>query len=429
MAHTFDRRQLSTAVSKSLSRRDVVKGGAAFALASSVAPIFVKTASAATTVTPFRVSVPQADLDDLKRRLEMTRWPERETESGWAQGVPLATLRRLVNYWRTDYDWRRCEAQLNAFPQFRAEIDGLGIHFLHVRSRHEQALPILLTHGWPGSIIEFLKVIEPLTDPAAHGGRAEDAFHVVVPSLPGYGFSDKPTQAGWHIGRIARAWAELMSSLGYARWVAQGGDLGAFVSNTLALQRPSGLAAIHLNLPLAVPDPLPTEGANRDEREAIAAMSRHATDGGGYSHMHATRPQTLGYSLADSSVGLAAWIYEKFHAWTDNTGAPESALSRDDMLDDITLYWLTNTAASSARLYRECANNGYTPNQGVVDFPVGLSIFPKDVYRAPRTWVDRVYPNLIYWNELSRGGHFAALEEPALFTSELRACFRSVRTG
>ena len=413
-----------------LSRRQMILSGAAAAMTSALGTgIGTAQVASTTTIAPFRVAVPQVALDDLKRRLDGARWPERETEEGWSQGVPLAHLRRLVEYWRTSYDWRRFEARINAFPQFRTEIDGLGFHFLHVRSRHEDALPIVLTHGWPGSVIEFLKVIGPLTDPTAHGGRAEDAFHVVVPSLPGYGFSDKPAEAGWHIGRIARAWAELMASLGYTRWVAQGGDLGAFVSNTLALQRPPGLIAIHLNLPLAVPNPLPTQGANRDEREAIAAMSRHATDGGGYSHMHATRPQTLGYSLADSPVGLAAWIYEKFQAWTDNTGVPESALSRDEMLDNITLYWLTNTAASSARLYRESAKNGYTPNQGVVDFPVGLSIFPKEVYRAPRTWVDRVYPNLIHWNELNRGGHFAAFEEPALFTQELRNCFRGVRSA
>ena len=411
-----------------LSRRQVILSGAAAAMTSALGTgIGTAQVASTTTIAPFRVAVPQVALDDLKRRLDGARWPERETEEGWSQGVPLAHLRRLVEYWRTSYDWRRFEARINAFPQFRTEIDGLGIHFLHVRSRHENALPIVLTHGWPGSVIEFLKVIAPLTDPTAHGGRAQDAFHVVVPSLPGYGFSDKPAEAGWHIGRIARAWAELMASLGYTRWVAQGGDLGAFVSNTLALQRPPGLIAIHLNLPLAVPNPLPTQGANRDEREAIAAMTRHTTDGGGYFHMHATRPQTLGYSLSDTPVGLAAWIYEKFQAWTDNSGAPESALSRDDMLDDITLYWLTNTAASSARLYRECANNGCTANQGVVDFPVGLSIFPKEVYRAPRTWVDRVYPNLIYWNELDRGGHFAALEEPGLFTQELRAFARAIR--
>jgi epoxide hydrolase len=410
------------------SRRQAILSGAAAATMSALCGGIVRAqVASATTIAPFRVAVPQAALEDLKRRLDGARWPERETEEGWSQGVPLDGLRRLVDYWRTDYSWRRFEAQINTFPQFRTEIDGLGIHFLHVRSKHESALPVLLTHGWPGSVIEFLKVIGALTDPTAHGGRAQDAFHVVVPSLPGYGFSDKPAEAGWHFGRIARAWAELMASLGYTRWVAQGGDFGAFVTNTLALNKASGLIAIHLNLPLAVPNPLPTQGANRDEREAIAAMTRHTTDGWGYFQMQATRPQTLGYSLSDTPAGLAAWIYEKFQAWTDNSGAPESALSRDEMLDDITLYWLTNTAASSARLYRKCAKNGCTANQGVVDFPVGLSIFPKEVYRAPRTWVDRVYPNVIHWNELDKGGHFAAFEQPALFTQELRDCFRGVR--
>jgi epoxide hydrolase len=412
------------------SRRRVILSAAAAAMTSAPGTGIGKAqVSSTTTIAPFRVAVSQVALDDLKRRLDGARWPERETEEGWSQGVPLDQLRRLVDYWRTRYDGHRFEAQINAHPQFRTEIDGLGIHFLHVRSRHENALPVLLTHGWPGSVIEFLKVIGPLTDPTANGGREEDAFHVVIPSLPGFGFSDKPSQSGWHIGRIARAWSELVRRLGYSRWVAQGGDLGAFVSNTLALQKPPGLLAVHLNLPLAVPDPLPSEGRDEVERQAIAAMLRHTTDGSGYSHMHATRPQTLGYSLSDSPVGLAAWIYEKFHAWSDHSGTPESALSRDEILDDITLYWLTNTAASSARLYRECAQNGYTPNQGVVDFPVGLSIFPKEVYRAPRSWVDRVYPNLIHWNELDRGGHFAAFEEPALFTSELRTCFRSVRNA
>jgi pimeloyl-ACP methyl ester carboxylesterase len=337
-------------------------------------------------------------------------------------------LQRLVEYWRTGYNWRRFESQINAFPQFRTELDGLGFHFLHVKSKHENALPILLTHGWPGSVIEFLKVIGPLTDPTAHGGRAEDAFHVVIPSLPGYGFSDKPSEPGWNSGRIAKAWAELMRSLGYNRWVAQGGDWGATVTNTLALQKPAGLIAIHLNLPIAFPTNLQMEGATPAEREAIAAWRRHNTDGAGYFQEQATRPQTIGYALTDSPVGLAAWIYEKFQAWTDNTGDPESALTRDEMLDDITLYWLTNTAASSARLYRENAGK-FGPNQGVVDFPVGLSIFPREIARVPRTWADKVYPNLIHWNELNKGGHFAAFEQPALFTQELRDCFRKMRNA
>lgn len=408
-----------------VSRRDMIQTGAALAVASDASAGFAGNAAAdAAAIAPFQVSVPQAALDDLKRRLDAVRWPEPATEEGWSQGVPVDRLQRLVEYWRTSYDWRRFEAQLNAFPQFRARIDGLGFHFLHVRSRHEDALPILLTHGWPGSVIEFLKAIGPLTDPTAHGGQPQDAFHVVVPSLPGYGFSDKPAALGWNIERIARAWVELMRTLGYSRWVAQGGDWGAFVTNMLALQKPAGLVAIHLNLPMAFPMPFPTEGATPAEQEAIAAMTRHTTDGGGYFLEQATRPQTLGYALTDSPVGLAAWIYEKFQAWTDNTGEPQSALTVDEMLDDITLYWLTNTAASSARLYRE--NARYAPNQGIVDFPVGISIFPREIVRVPRSWANKVYPNIIHWNEVDKGGHFAAFEQPALFSQELRDCFRHV---
>ena len=416
-----------------MSRRKVIQMGVAAAAVYAVRVGFAgvrevaaaATTTVRTTVAPFRVTVPQAALDDLKRRLDRARWPERETEEGWSQGVPLDRLRRLVEYWRTGYNWRRFEAQINAFPQFRTEIDGLGLHFLHVKSKHENALPILLTHGWPGSVIEFLKVIGPLTDPKAHGGHAEDAFHVVVPSMPGFGFSDKPSTPGWNTDRIAKASAALMHMLGYTHWVAQGGDLGAFVTNALARQKPAGLIAIHLNLPLVVPATLQSEGATPAELEAIAALKRHFTDGGGYFQEQTTRPQTIGYALTDSPVGLAAWIYEKFQAWTDNTGDPESALTRDEMLDDITLYWLTNTAASSARLYRENAKFG--PNQGRVDFPVGVSIFPRETFRAPRSWVDKIYPNLIHWNELDKGGHFAAFEQPTLFTQEMRDCFRKVR--
>jgi epoxide hydrolase len=408
-----------------LSRRQAIVSGAAAAAMSTLGVGIAGTQAASATIAPFHVAVPQAALDDLKRRLDAARWSERETEESWSQGVPLDRLQRLVDYWRTAYDWRRFEAQINAFPQFRTGIDGLGIHFLHVRSRHENALPIVLTHGWPGSVIEFLKVIGPLTDPTAHGGRAEDAFHVVVPSLPGYGFSDKPSAAGWDAVRIARAWAELMRGLGYTRWVAQGGDWGAVVTNMLALQKPAGLVAIHLNLPLATPANLQTEGASPAELEAIAALKQFLTDGSGYHHQQSTRPQTVGYALSDSPVGLAAWIYEKFQAWTDNTGDPETALTRDEMLDDITLYWLTNTAASSARLYRENAKLGM--NQGVVDFPVGLSIFPREIFPTPRSWADKFYPRLIHWNQLDKGGHFAAFEQPTLFTQELRDCFGKVR--
>lgn len=368
---------------------------------------------------------PQSALDDLKRRLDHTRWPEQETVTDWSQGVPLARLRALVEYWRTTYDWRHCEAALNNLGQYRTPIDGLDIHFLHVRSPHANALPIILTHGWPGSVIEFLKAIPLLTNPTAHSGRPEDAFHVVVPSLPGFGFSGKPTERGWNAERIARAWAELMRRLNYSRYVAQGGDWGAFVTTALALQRPAGLAAIHLNMPLVIPQPVPTSGSTEAETRAIAALARFLQDGAGYFQIQATRPQTIGYALVDSPAGLAAWIYEKFHAWTDNNGDPETALTRDEMLDNITLYWLTDTAASSARIYFEQAAAGIFG--AVVDFPVGCSVFPRDIVPVPRSWAERVYPKLIHWNELDRGGHFAAFEQPALFTQELRTCFRSLR--
>jgi epoxide hydrolase len=380
-----------------------------------------------TAVTPFKYEPPQSALGDLKQRLKQTRWPEGETVKDWSQGVPLAKLRALVEYWRTDYDWRRCEAKLNGFPQFRTKIDGLNIHFLHVRSRHENALPIILTHGWPGSVIEFLKVIDPLTNPTAHGGRAEDAFHVVVPSLPGFGFSDKPSERGWNAVRIAKAWSELMRRLGYTRYVAQGGDWGSIITTTLAQQRPAGLAGIHLNMPVVFPDPVPTTGLSTAEQRAVEAFKRFQTEGFGYFLEQSTRPQTIGYALADSPVGQAAWIYEKFHDWTDNKGDPESALTRDEMLDNITLYWLTDTAASSARIYFEHAGIVSKGNSGVVDLPVGCSIFPREIVPAPRTWAERFFPKLIYWNELDRGGHFAAFEQPALFTKELRDCFRSLR--
>ena len=409
-----------------LSRRAVLRAGAATAIAATGLPsagqAFAQTDPA---IMPFTYAAPESALDDLKLRLARARFPERETVSDWSQGVPLAKLRALVAYWRTDYDWRRCEAVLNGFGQYRTEIDGLDIHFLHIRSGHPDALPIIITHGWPGSVIEFLKVIGPLTDPTAHGGEARDAFHVVAPSLPGFGFSDKPRERGWNSDRIARAWAELMRRLGYDRYVAQGGDWGADVTTRLAQQRPAGLAGIHLNMPFAIPEPLPTEGLSAAEQRAVEALARFQTDGSGYFLQQATRPQTIGYALTDSPAGQAAWIYEKFHAWTDNDGDPESALTRDEMLDIITLYWLTETAASSARIYFE--NEAVGGYGGVVDIPVGCSIFPREIFPAPRSWAEQFYPNLIHWNELERGGHFAAFEQPALFTQELRACFRSLR--
>jgi epoxide hydrolase len=411
-------------MAQELSRRAVLQTGAAAAIAAA-GMARARTAYANPAIAPFTYHAPESALDDLRQRLAHVRWPEREPVADWSQGVPLAKLQALVEYWRTGYDWRRCEAALNGFDQYHTEIDGLDIHFLHVRSPHADALPIVITHGWPGSVIEFFKIIGPLTDPTAHGGAAQDAFHVVAPSLPGFGFSGKPAERGWNSARIARAWAELMRRLGYGRYVAQGGDWGSLVTTVMARQQPAGLAGIHLNFPLVFPDPIPTEGLSAAEQHAVDAWARFQRDCFGYFLEQSTRPQTIGYALADSPVGQAAWIYEKFYNWTDNDGDPEDALTRDEMLDNITLYWLTGTAASSARIYFEHA--GANPNAGMVEIPVGCSNFPHEIFPAPRSWAERVYTNLVYWNELDRGGHFAAFEEPELFAQELRQCFRSMR--
>lgn len=380
---------------------------------------------ATSEITPFKIAIPQSALDNLKRRLDITRWPSRETVADGSQGVPLAKQQALVEHWRTRYDWRRVEATLNGFAQYRTAIDGLGIHFLHVRSKHANALPLILTHGWPGSVIEFLKVIGPLTDPTAHGGKAEDAFHVVVPSLPGFGFSDKPTEKGWNLMRIGKAWAALMQRLGYTRWVAQGGDWGAGVTTVLGHLKPAGLAGIHLNWPLVFPETVPTDGLSPEEQQAVAQANHFLSDEYGYFNEQSTRPQTVGYGLADSPSGQAAWIYEKFQAWTDSNGDVETVLSKDEMLDNISLYWLTNTAASSARIYWENSPSSFSG--GKLDLPVAASIFPHEIYRAPRSWADQTYSNLIYWNEVERGGHFAAFEQPELFVRELRDGFRALR--
>jgi epoxide hydrolase len=377
-------------------------------------------------IRPFRYRAPQAALDDLKLRLARTRWPERETVSDWSQGVPLAKVRALVDYWRTGYNWRRCEAALGRIPQFRTTLDGLGIHFIHVRSKHPNALPIIMTHGWPGSVIEFMEIVAPLTDPTAHGGRAEDAFHFVAPSLPGFGFSDKPSARGWNADRIAKAWGELMGRLGYQRFVAQGGDWGSIVTTRMAQLHVPGLAAVHLTMPQVIPDKLPATLTAQQQR-ALDAQKRFETDQFGYFALQSTRPQTIGYPLADSPAGQAAWIYEKFQAWTDNKGNPEDALTRDQMLDNITLYWLTDTAASSARIYAEHAGLNKAKNAGLVDLPVGVSIFPREIFPAPRDWAEQLFPKLLYWNEPARGGHFAAFEEPKIFVHEMRAFAREVR--
>jgi pimeloyl-ACP methyl ester carboxylesterase len=376
-------------------------------------------------VTPFTLDVPQAELDDLKRRLAQTRWPDRETVEDWTQGSPLARVQALCAYWRDGYDWRRCEAQLNALGQFKTNIDGLDIHFLHVRSKHPGAMPLLMTHGWPGSVVEFMKVIGPLTDPTAHGGKAEDAFHVIAPSIPGYGFSDKPTAAGWGVPKIALTWITLMERLGYARWVAQGGDWGSAVTTTIGVIRPPACAAIHVNMPIGM-FPSAEERADMTEQEKsyLAGLTYYQDKDSGYSKQQSTRPQSLGYGLVDSPAGLAAWIYEKLWAWTDNEGAPEDVLTRDEMLDDIMLYWLPGTGASSARLYWESFGLFGAVK---VDMPAGVSVFPKEIFRASRRWADKAMSNIIHWGELDRGGHFAAWEQPELFVGEVRACFSQVR--
>ena len=409
------------------TRRRFVGGSvAALAVAiglSRVPPVFAQTGG---SITPFVYHAPQDALDDLKQRLANTRWPEPETADGWSQGVPLEKLRALIDYWRDDYDWRRCEAELNRFPQFRTNIDGLGIHFIHAPSRHANALPIILTHGWPSTVLLFKEVIEPLIDPTAHGGRAEDAFHVVVPSLPGFGFSDKPEERGWNAERTAKAWTVLMERLGYRRYVAEGGDWGAFVTTAMAQQRPPGLAAIHLNFAQTIPDVIPAK-LLPDQQRAVKTLKAFMESGFAYGQLQATRPQTIGYALADSPAGQAAWIYDIFNSGTGSTGRPEDALTRDQMLDEITLFWLTNAAASSARFYLEQAQLlGKRNNPGRVDLPVGVSVFPNDLPPA-RSWAEQVYPNLVYWNELDRGGHFASLEEPALFAQEMRAFASKVR--
>ena len=357
-------------------------------------------------VTSFKVHVTQAALDDLKKRLANARWPDKEPVTDWSQGVPLAKARALVEYWRTRYDWRRVESTLNGLPQFRTQIDGLGFHFIHVRSKHENALPIILTHGWPGSIIEFLQVIGPMVDPTAHGGKADEAFHVVIPSLPGFGFSDKPAQPGWGLPRIADAWAVMMQRLGYSRYVAQGGDWGAGVTSWMAKHRPSGLVAIHLNLPvLFPPPPPPPSGYTAEEQPTLAQLGKYGSDGVAYASIQGTRPQTLGYALADSPIGQAMWMYEKLQEWSDHRSG--EAISIDHMLDDITLYWLTDTAASSARLYYESFGKDFA--RMPLDLPVAVSIFKGDFFTPPKLWGDQIYSKLFYWNEVAKGGHFAAL--------------------
>jgi pimeloyl-ACP methyl ester carboxylesterase len=398
------------------------------------------TAETATEIRPFRVDVSDEALDELRRRITATRWPSKELVDDRSQGVQLAALQKLAGYWTTEYDFGRIEARLNALPQFTTEIDGVEIHFIHVRSRREDALPLIMTHGWPGSVIELLEVVGPLTDPTAHGGQAEEAFHLVLPSLPGYGFSGEPTELGWNVGRVAQAWAELMHRLGYTRYVAQGGDVAAAVTDAMGRQAPEGLIGIHMNLLVTVLGGGPMPGNSDEERAALEATNTFRTSGFGYFLEQATRPQTIGYALLDSPVALAAWMldhdtdayYKISRAFVD--GQPSGNLTREHILDNITLYWLTGTGASAARSYWE---NGQAQAAALaagqappgVSLPVGFTTFPGEIFQAPRSWVELGYPTLTYFNKADRGGHFAAWEEPELFVEEMRAAFAPLREG
>ncbi len=420
------------------SRRGFVAGlgeGAMLAGLMTAMPKQARAAVAQASVRPFRVAIPAGEIAAMKRRIAETRWADPQPVGDDGQGVRRQTLQPLMHYWAGAYDWRKVEARLNALPMFMAEIDGLDIHFIHVRSRHENAMPLILTHGWPGSVLEFLNVIAPLTDPTNHGGRAEDAFHLVIPSIPGFGFSAKPTEPGWGSDRIGRAWSTLMLRLGYDRYVSQGGDCGSVISQRMALQKVPGLMGIHLNMPAVVPadvahtlaagDPAPAS-LSAKERAAFDQLEAFYRDNAAYAAMMNTRPQTIGYSLVDSPVGMAAWMYEKIAQWTYSDGQPERVLGRDAILDDISLYWLTATGASAARIYWEDHSNNFNA-RGVIDLPVAVSVFPGEIFRAPKSWAERCYTDLYYFNEVSDGGHFAAWEQPALFAQELRAAFRTLR--
>jgi len=436
---------MSTKLS-SPDRREVLAASAALT-ASGLIPMQAQAATAGDAIRPFRVTIPGEQLGDLRRRIAATRWPERETVADDSQGVPLAMIQELAHYWQADYDWRKCEAKLHALPQFITEIDGLDIHFIHVRSKHENALPLIVTHGWPGSVIEQLKIIDPLTNPTAHGASASDAFHLVIPSLPGYGFSAKPSTTGWGPDHIARAWVVLMKRLGYTQFVAQGGDWGSPISNLMAKQGHPELLGIHVNLPATVPpdivkalqagDPPPSD-LSADERRAYEQLTIALTKKRAYAQIMGTRPQTL-YGLADSPVSLAAWLIDHGDGYAQPAAAITSAvlgrtinghpagdLTRDDVLDDITLYWVTNTGVSSGRLYWENKLNLYAAAD--VSIPAAVTVFPGENYQAPRSWTERAYHKLIYFNEVDRGGHFAAWEQPQVFSQEVRAGFRSLRS-
>lgn len=380
-----------------------------------------------TAIREFKIEISDAALANLSARLKLTRLPEAETPKDWSQGLPLAYARELLDYWQNKYDWRAREAYYNRFPQFVTEIDGLDIHFIHVRSPHPHATPLLMTHGWPGSVVEFHKVIAPLADPVADGGAAEDAFHVICPSLPGYGFSGKPAETGWGVEKIAVVWDKLMERLGYGRYFAQGGDWGSAVTTAIGFQNAGRCAGIHVNMPNALPPKEVLENPSERDFNALMRGKYYQDWGAGYSKQQATRPQTLGYGLVDSPMGQAAWIIEKFYEWTDCAGHPENALTRDELLDNVMFYWWPASGASSARLYWESFGKAFANPDAIVSMPAGCSIFPKEIVPTPRGWAEKRYTNIVYWNELSKGGHFAAFEQPELFVRELRACFAAMR--
>ncbi len=378
-------------------------------------------------IRDFEINIDSATLDDLQRRLAATRFPEAETPDDWSQGVPLAYARELVDYWRNDYDWTSRQQLHNRFPQFITELDGLDIHFIHARSKHTDARPLLITHGWPGSVVEFHKVIEPLVDPVSHGGSPEDAFHVICPSLPGYGFSAKPSTPGWGVEKIAAVWDALMRRLGYENYLAQGGDWGSAVTTAIALQNLGACRGIHLNMVSARPPEDALKNPSERDKKALEGAAYYQQWGAGYSKQQSTRPQTLGYGLVDSPVGQAMWIIEKFYEWTDCDGHPENALNRDEMLDNVMFYWLTGSGASSGKLYWESFNRGFSGSGDKIQLPSGATIFPKEIVATPREWAEDRFPNIVYWNEVDRGGHFAAFEQPEIYVRELRACFDLIR--
>ena len=390
-------------------------------------------------IRPYHISVNQEAITDLRNRVNATRWPQQETVTDQSQGVKLAQIQKIVQYWGTDYDWHKAEAKLNALPQFITNIEGLDIQFIHIKSKHKNALPLIITHGWPGSVFELLKVIGPLTDPTAYGGKAEDAFDLVIPSMPGYGFSEKPKGTGWGPEKIGNAWDILMKRLGYKQYVSQGGDWGSVIADAMARQAPEGLLGIHVNMPATVPadvakalkdGDLAPAGLSVKEKAAFVSLNKLYTKGGGYAGMMVTRPQTLGYGLTDSPVGLASFFLDKFNEWTYSGGDAEKSLTKDEMLDDISLYWLTNTANSSANLYWENNTNNFNVTEQrttEIKIPVAVTVFPGEIYQAPKSWTEKAYKNLIYFNEVNKGGHFASWEEPQLFAEEMRAAFKSLR--